>query len=201
MEPFFDVNKDYFSARYLPLLARRFWSFKIALSLFLQLAGQSILETGCVRRRDDWDAGNSSVIFAEFAAKFGKDFHTIDNNPEAVELTKALTKAYEANTDVILGDSIEVLKRWDKMIDLLYLDSLDTDPNNAEVAKKAQEHQLQELELAYPHLTRNAIVLLDDNYFANGGKTALSKEFLSQKGWLQIMDYEQSLWLRPHYEK
>lgn len=201
MDSFLDINKDWFSEKYLPLLGRRFWSFKVALNLFKQLGGNHILETGCIRVIDDWAAGMSTLIFAEFASKEGAVFDTIEISPENIEISKKVTAPYEKFVVYHLGDSIKVLKEWSHPIDLLFLDSQDTDPNDEKIARQSQVHQLGELTLAYPNLTQNALVLLDDNYFKNGGKTRLAKEFLQNKGWVNIMDYEASLWLRAERKK
>lgn len=41
-----------------------------------------------------------------------------------------------------------------------------------------------------------AVVLLDDNHMPGGGKTRLSKMFLRSKGWLCVLDWQQSLWVK-----
>lgn len=201
MDSFLDINKDWFSEKYLPLLGRRFWTFKIALNLFKQLGGNHILETGCVRVVDDWAAGMSTQIFSEYASKEGAIFDSVEISPENIETSKKVTAPYSKFVVYHLGDSLKVLKEWAHPIDLLFLDSLDTDPNDEKVAQISQAHQLKELELAYPNLTRNSLVLLDDNYFQNGGKTRLAKEFLQKNAWVNIMDYEASLWIRAERKK
>ena len=196
MDEFLDINQDWFAKKYLPLLGRRFWTFKIALNLFVQLSGKNIVETGCLRQKDDWEAGMSTLILADFVAHQGGVFDSIDISQKNIELAKEVLFNLEKYVNFHKGDSLAVLKSWQTPIDFLFLDSLDTDPNNEEIALKAQKHQLDELKLAWPNLTKNAIVLLDDNYFVNGGKTRLAKAFLEKKGCLNIMDYEASLWVR-----
>lgn len=196
MGDFLDINSDWFSDKYLPILGRRFWSFKIALNLFLQLGGDTIVETGCIRVLEDWLAGYSTYIFSDFSDRYPVNFYSIDNSKENLNFAKRVCAQFRGKTRYILGDSVEVLKKWDTPINLLYLDSVDCDPKDEEVSKKAQEHQLAEVKAAYSSLTKNGIVLLDDNYFKNGGKTRLTKEFLSEKKWVNIMDFEQSLWVR-----
>jgi len=196
MDDFLDINQDWFSKRYLPLLGRRFWSFKIALNLFVQTDGQNILETGCLRKKDDWAAGYSTYVFADFIAHEGGHFDSIDKSEENIGLAKVICAEFKDLVEFHKGDSLAVLKDWSRPIDLLLLDSLDTDPSDKGIAFKAQMHQRKEIELAYPNLTKNAIILLDDNYFENGGKTRLAKEFLELKGWVNIMDFEASLWVR-----
>ena len=196
MEKFLDINQDWFSEKYLPLLGRKFWTFKIALNLFKQFGGKNIVETGCVREHQDYGAGYSTVLFAEYAKEEGATFESIEISAENIEKAKKELAGLVVKVGFWKGDSHEVLKNWQSPIDLLYLDSLDCDPENEEISVKAQQHQYHELELAYPNLSKRAIVLLDDNYFKNGGKTRLTKEFLKEKGFICIMDYEQSLWIR-----
>jgi len=196
MEGFLDIRQDWFARKYLPLIGRRFWSFKIALNLLNQMDGKNILEVGCIREKEDWKAGMSTLLFAEYASRFKAEFDSIDISEKNIEVSKEVTKDFKKSVVYHLGDSLKVLKEWFKPIDLLFLDSKDCDPENDEISRQAQEHQLKELELAYPNLTKNAIVLLDDNYFDNGGKTALAKDFLWAKKWVSLMDYEQSLWIR-----
>ena len=196
MDSFLDINQDWFAKKYLPLLGRRFWSFKIALNFFVQLRMQYIVETGCLRLVDDWDAGMSTLILADFVAHQGGVFSSIDISQKNIDTAKKVLGDLAKHCNFHLGDSLAFFKKWFSPIDFLFLDSVDTDPKNEEIALKAQKHQLEEIKLAWPNLTKNAIVLLDDNYFANGGKTRLAKAFLEKKGCLNIMDYEASLWVR-----
>ncbi len=195
MGDFLEINEDWFSAKYLPLLGRKFWGFKIALNLFKQFGGKNIVETGCVRAHQDYGAGYSTVVFADYVENEGAIFDSIEISPENIEKAKAELGRLTDRVTFHAGDSHVVLANWDSPIDLLFLDSLDCDPGNAEVSELAQKHQLKELELAYPHLTKKAIVLLDDNYFKNGGKTKLAKEYLKDSGFINIMDFEQTLWI------
>ena len=196
MEDFLEITKDWWFKKYAPHLGMRLWTFKTALNLILQLGGDSIVETGCIRQVDDYKAGYSTFVFGEFCQKYKKRLHTIDNSKVNLDFAKKYTKEFERNIEYILGDSVSVLKTWDTPIDLLYLDSLDCDQNNEAISKKAQEHCLLELKTAFPNLTRNAIVMIDDNYFENGGKTRLAKEFLREKGFICLLDYYQTLWIR-----
>jgi hypothetical protein len=196
MDYFLDINKDWFFKEYAILLGRRYWTFKIALSLFLQFGGQTIVETGCIRKKDDWESGCSTLIFGHFAHKYKKTFKTIDISHENLLVAKEVCSRFKDAIDFVEGDSVKVLKKIKEPIDLLYLDSLDCDPKNNEISLKAQKHQLAEIEAAGLNLTRRAIVLLDDNYFANGGKTKLAKKRLKEEGFVCLMDFEQSLWAR-----
>lgn len=78
------------------------------------------------------------------------------------------------------GDSVEVLKNFDKQIDFLYLDSMDFDARNP---KPSQERALQEIEAAYPSLSRRSIVIVDHCNSGPCGKGDLVVDFLVERGW------------------
>lgn len=64
------------------------------------------------------------------------------------------------------------------------------------VVSPCQEHQLKELKLALPKMEEvMGIVLLDDNDLPGGGKSRLSKKYLTEIGATCILDSQQSLWL------
>jgi len=196
MEDFLFLDKDWFYKKYADKSKERFWTFKIALNLFLQRQGSIIVETGCLRQKDDWGAGQSTLLFGEFCHRYGKKLYTVDNNAEHLLVAKEVTEPFKENIEYILGDSHLFLENFNKKIDLLYLDSLDADPNNQQKTREAQLHQLVEIQLALPKLSEKAIVLLDDNNLPFGGKTYLSKDFLKEKGFTLLMDYHQSLWTK-----
>jgi Fe-S cluster biosynthesis and repair protein YggX len=98
------------------------------------------------------------------------------------------------------GDSLQFLANWKLgAIDFLYLDSYDfvLDNNWAE-AQKSQQHQLNEIELAWDKLSDRAIILLDDVDFLSGGKSRLSEAFLRNKNAINVMRAQQSLWLKGY---
>ena len=94
-----------------------------------------------------------------------------------------------------LSDSVEFLRNFDGSIDFLYLDSSDYFKDE-ERRSICQAHQLKEIEAGFDKLTPGAVVLLDDNGLPFGGKTKLSKQFLSERGWFCLLDWQQSLWIR-----
>lgn len=173
---------------------RRFFTFKTAISLFLNSSTKNIVETGCQRNLIDWGAGNSSLIFAETLFDFPEkgNLFSVDISSQNLNICNQVVKKFK-NSNLFLGDSVEFLKQFNEEIGLLYLDSLDYEEN---LQKESQEHQLNEIEAAYPKLTQNSIILLDDNDFPNGGKTKLTKEFLLKNNWQCALDHQQSLWVR-----
>ncbi len=196
MEHLRDINKNWFYKEYHDKLTTRFWTFNTALNLLLQRGGKYIVETGSIRQMDDWPGGYSTYIFAMFADRYDLRFDSIEIKKENIAIAREAVGDYHPAVNFHLGDSIKVLEKWKQPIDLLYLDSKDCSPKDIGISRLAQEHQLKELKKAYTRLTDNGIVLLDDNWFENGGKTRWAKKFLIDQNWLNIIDYEQSLWIR-----
>jgi len=185
--------------RYHQRVGRRFPTFKIALNVLISQGGHTIVETGSMRVVDNWrDDGCSTYLFGEFAARYGRHLWTCDLDPAVIDVAKSATLEFASHITYIEGDSISFLSRFAEPIALLYLDSFDC-PTDGD-ASDAQQHNLNELIAASPHLSERAVVLLDDNLLANGGKTKRSKEYLLDLGWFCLFDFAQSVWLRPYPE-
>ena len=186
--------------RYLIGEGIRYFSCKIALNLLHQRGGMNIIETGTTRQAEDFGgAGMATIFFGDYAKEYNKKLWTVDILPEAIELSKELTKEFASNITYVEGDSIVFLNTFPEKIDLLYLDSVDcpVDDNPEDpVLINSQEHQLNELKNAWDKLHDNSIVLLDDNKHNNGGKCKLSKQFLVRERWTCILDDYQSLWVK-----
>lgn len=176
-------------------LGERYYTFKMALNWHLQHGGSTIVETGSLREPGSWfGVGCSTHLFGEFVSRYGGYLWSCDIDESVIERARAETSEFSAHIDYVCDDSITFLQGFDQTIDLLYLDSMDC-PRRGD-ASAAQYHNLGELEAAYPKLTPNAVVLLDDNRFRNGGKPLLSKELLYENGWVCLFDWHQSLWVR-----
>lgn len=78
---------------------------------------------------------------------------------------------YEKNVHLVVDDSIEFLRNFDKIIDFLYLDSYDFEANNP---VSSQMHHLHEIEVAYNKLAPNAVVMIDDCGLSHGGRLAIN---------------------------
>ena len=192
---------NWFREKYIGKISDRYYTFKVALNLFIQRRGEVIVETGCMREPDDWGAGASTLIFGETLSKYGGRLYTIDNNGQHLERAKQYTKNYVGNISYILGDSVAELTRFDRRIDLLYLDSLDfplpqdfTEPDDY---KKqiilAQEHNFKEIQAAWNKLHRDSIILLDDYDFPEDGKPKQTIKFLQEHGWKVVLEGQQIL--------
>ncbi|RJR25780.1 class I SAM-dependent methyltransferase [Candidatus Microgenomates bacterium] len=181
--------------KYEQKLGSRFPTIKAALNLFLQNDGRTIVKTGTLRSLGHrWKEGNSTIVFGEFVSRYGGHLWTCDSNEEVIETAKTETKKYAENITYICEDPLGFIEKFDKKIDLLFLNSFGPIPEGD--ASLAQEHNLKELLLAFPKTSPKGIILLDDNWYPNGGKTALSKKYLSFKGWNCVLDFHQSLWIR-----
>jgi hypothetical protein len=193
---FLDANNDWFRDKYYDKLSFRYWTQKIALSLFLQIGGDNMVETGCARLEEDWGGGYSTYIYGDFASYYGKKFWTCDIDERNLEVAERITDKFKDNITYVCDDSVRFLRDFDKEINFLYLDSVDCEEGNEQQTAMAQDHQFKEMEQALPKLSKNCVVLLDDNNYANGGKTKASKGFLKENGFLHIMDFQQALFLR-----
>ncbi len=166
-------------------LGSRSATTKIALSLLAGRKNVAFVETGTTRKNlfnsssveERAADGSSTLVFADYAKRFGGSVLTCDINPDNIQSCKIATKEYEGLIEYIVGDSVDILDRISFPIDFLYLDSVDSH------LPSANEHQLQEIQAAYKNLHPKSIVLLDDL----GSKTQLSSHFLKQKNWCQIL--------------
>jgi hypothetical protein len=187
---------SWFDQNYRDKSRERYVTFKTALNIFRQYDGHIILETGCQRLVDDWGGGCSTLLFAEFCKAYDRHLYTVEIEPKNLDVARQVTESCKNFVTYVLADSHAFLPTFNNPIDLLYLDSLDCPTTPETTAYPAQLHQLTELKLIERKLTEHAVVLLDDNNFPNGGKTRLTKAYLAQTGWLCLLDYQQSLWIR-----
>jgi len=184
---------DYFD-KYEHKLQGRYPTMRMALNILHQKESEpTIVETGCMRGFQDWGAGMSTYLFAEFVSKFGGYFHSVDIDQFNIDIAEYACQGLPLHSHV--GDSVEYLRMHQDPIDLLYLDSFDMG-NTAQRAKEASAHQLKEIEIAYPKLRATALILLDDTNFIGMGKAGLSRAFLKEKGCIELYNYQQSLWLK-----
>lgn len=158
-----------------------------------------IVETGTTRMQNDWGGGMSTLVFGDFCKQNNFHLFTVDNNPDALYVAQSVTEEFKTYITYVENDSALFLKYFNQGIDLLYLDSMDCPEYDSPLSTnllKSQVHQVIELESAWDKLSSDPIILLDDNAFPNGGKTRLSKVFLGERGFTEIMGGKQSLWIR-----
>jgi len=133
MDEFVFVH-NWFKKYFFPL-GERYHTFKTALNLLRQTHTKGvpfILETGCVRLKDDWGAGMSTFLFAEYASRYGGHIISVDISEENCNVAREITKDYEELIAIIpddsihfLDESVKYLKESSQKVDLLYLDSFD----------------------------------------------------------------------------
>jgi hypothetical protein len=198
---------DWFSKTYGARLGMRSVTFRAAIEHLCATTGpeRTIVETGCVRERNDYSAGYSTVVFAELAERYGGRVFTVDLNARNMTLCRRVTKRWARLVSYNVGDSIAYLVAWPdgegagRGIDLLYLDSWDYPIAPGEDADReaSQRHCLGELEAALPYLGPQSIVLIDDGDLPGGGKPRLAKQRLAELGWECVIDAYQTLWRPP----
>lgn len=174
----------------------RYTTFRTALELMQKRVVKVIVETGTSRdglKNFEGDGG-SSIIFSQYAIDHHAQFFSVDIDQSALNnasfAVKEILGKTDSNLHFIKSDSIVFLKSFPMAIDFLYLDSYDYDINNP---KASQNHHLCEIEAAYPHLTPQSIVMIDDCGLPNGGKGRLVISYLLEKGWKVIDNKYQTI--------
>jgi hypothetical protein len=140
-----------------------------------------IVETGCVRSREDWSAGYSSYLFAMYLdGKGAGKLTSVDLSGGYCRIARDLLREFGAVAEVVESDSVVYLRGRERPIDVLYLDSLDCeDPRHA-------AHGLAEAQAAERLLGETSIVVFDDSpRRGNGwaGKGAEAIPYLVGRGW------------------
>lgn len=153
-----------------------------------------IIETGTVRKPNNWKDGNSGFIFSELVEMVGGYVRSVDIDKNAVDSANSYIN--RKNFEAYHSDSVEWLKSQNNLhsVDLFYLDSYDVKWNNDEASAI---HHLKEF-LAIESYLNNCVVAIDDNAFLkNGtrtGKGRLIYEYLSAKGIKPIYDKYQIIY-------
>jgi len=167
---------DYFNEKYYNKLAHRKDSFKKIFEL-LEFKSKNfyvIIETGCVRNRNNFAGdGMSTLLFDEFVNFYDGIVISVDKNKNHCDLANSMTSE---KTKVYNSDSIPLL--WNLNInydiDLVYLDSYDIDFNKPH---PSMLHHLKEFCAILPKLKPGCIIAIDDNK-DNCGKGYYIKEFM-----------------------
>lgn len=170
-------------------LGSRYGTMRMAISMLNHDKDNVFVETGTTRKNkmntpkveDRAADGCSTVMFGDYVSKFGGHVWTCDIDPMNIMNCRIATEEYEDHITYVTDDSLNFLQSFDKQIDFLYLDSVDSH------VPGAKEHQLEEIKIALPKLHKNSVVLLDDLEKTGHGKTSLSIPFLKANGWCQIL--------------
>ena len=139
-----------------------------------------IVETGSIRSEEDWKAGYSSYLFGAYLdGRHAGSLTSLDVDPAHSAFAEVATAPWRERTKIICTDSVSWLRSQNQGIDVLYLDSLDTEsPEHA-------DHALREVQAAEDSLSANAIVAIDDSPWQSGwiGKGAKAVPYLLERGW------------------
>lgn len=185
----------FFDVEMLPKLAGRAPTFRAVLREALYQKVQSIVETGCTRKEDNWDGdGQSTLIWDAYKRFNGGNLKAIDNSEEATALARQLCPS----ASILCADSVNALSKHIGAIDLLYLDSFDLDTKHEHPAAL---HCLMELTAAMPHLHPGSIVFVDDSPMADGwvvtGKGRFVAKYMEHLGISPFTWGYQIAWLMP----
>ncbi len=155
----------------------------------------AIIETGTVRKPNNWKDGNSGFLFSEMVRLHGGFVRSVDIDQSAVDTANQFIdqKYYKS----FCSDSVAWLSSLEDLntVDLFYLDSYDVrwDDDTPSAA-----HHLKEFIVIEPFLTPGTIVAIDDNSFLlNGRRTGKGRkifEYLEKKSIFPIYDKYQIIY-------
>jgi hypothetical protein len=143
-------------------------------------ASPRILETGCVRSREDWSAGYMTWLFGWLLDDIGGGSLTsVDIDEKNVRIAQRLCQCWD-RVRVVRSNSLDYLIDRDEEIDVVYLDSLDT------YHAGCAEHILREAKLVAGKMSSDGLIVIDDApHSQNGwdGKGRLAVRYLISHGW------------------
>ena len=125
-----------------------------------------IVETGCLRKKDNFLDGQSTLLFDKYtlARGSGSKVYTVDINPES---TKICREIVSQNTEVTTEDSVHYLNNISKKlfenktkVSMFYLDSFDLDWR---YEFPSASHHMKELAAITKILEKNTLVVVDDS--------------------------------------
>ncbi len=163
-----------------------------------------IVETGCVRKADNWAGDGGSTILFDKYAEFheGTVVYTVDIDAQATSLCRALVSE---RVKIHTGDSVAFLKTLADAppndlaaVDLVYLDSLDLEHDEFPSAF----HHLKELTAIAAMLHPETLVVVDDSpsHFSavidKGAVKLMTQPKIGGKGKF-VADYAQQIGAEP----
>jgi hypothetical protein len=158
-----------------------------------QRSSYDIVETGVLRRVEEWVDGQSTLIFQEFLKKHSGKIDTVDIDPAACEVAKSFLDSNFVT--VHCDDSVNFLKNYDcSTVALFHLDSYDVEWDNPQ---PSAQHHLSEFLAIENKIPAGSIVLIDDNLIINGERTGKGLEiynYLKSKNKLPIYDSYQLIY-------
>lgn len=177
-------------------------TFLKVLELLDKTKAKVIVETGTSRSglRGAKGDGAATIVFGKWAKENSAFMHSVDISEESVRgsQTEVDSQGLGGHVKVYLSDSLEFLKKFDRQVDFLYLDSYDYSDDPV-VQVKSQEHHLKEFKAIEDRLHRNTIVLIDDCHLPNGGKGKMAVKYMLENDWKILMDAYQILLVRKDF--
>ena len=125
-----------------------------------------IVETGCLRKKDNFLDGQSTLLFDKYTLSRGENskVYTVDINPECTKVCKEMVSK---NVEVTTNDSVRYLNNLcsnflknQKKVSMFYLDSFDVDWR---YPYPSAAHHLKELVAINRILNKNTLVVVDDS--------------------------------------
>ena len=125
-----------------------------------------IVETGCLRIKNNYSDGQSTLLFDNYTQFRGKGskIYTVDIDANA---TKVCAENVSKNVSITTGDSVKYLNNLSKEfienntnVSLFYLDSFDCDWKSPE---QSAQHHLKELVSIKKILKKDTLVVVDDS--------------------------------------
>jgi hypothetical protein len=179
-----------YDQRYGPLLDKRSRAFRRMFEILEQKEPKDylIVETGCARWQGNWAGdGQSTLLWDLFVNTHTGRVFSVDIDGNACRMAQSQVSA---NTTVCCSDSVAFLARtkFDRPVDLLYLDSFDLDVRNPHPSSL---HHLMELTAIMPQLRKGTLVVVDDNLPNGPGKGMYVNTFFRHLGVSPIiLDYQ-----------
>jgi len=125
-----------------------------------------IIETGCLRKKDNFLDGQSTLLFDKYTLSRGENskVYTVDINPESTETCKEVVSK---NVEITTNDSVRYLnnlsdsfKKNQTKVSMFYLDSFDVDWR---YPYPSAAHHLKELVAINKILSEDTLVVVDDS--------------------------------------
>lgn len=147
----------------------------IADQLFLKNRPIKIIETGTLRKNDDWlGYGHSTILWDFIVSKTGGIAKSVDIDLDMIRFARSICK----NITFIHCDSVGFLRGTDVLdVDLLYLDSYDWSKNDH---ISSCLHHITELGCVWDRLPKGCLIAVDDCHSRTEGKHVLVHQFFKE---------------------
>jgi len=125
-----------------------------------------IVETGCLRKKDNFLDGQSTLLFDKYTLSRGENskVYTVDISPESTKICKEVVSK---NVEITTSDSVRYLNNLSKTfikkkikVSMFYLDSFDVDWR---YPYPSAAHHLKELVAINKVLNEDTLVVVDDS--------------------------------------